>query len=440
MAIKLRQAAESISFQSTEFFDELSGQIDTIRQDKRAVGLTPKAFFKADSVLKLSALIQKHTGMNIDIAEAGLNGPAIYPPQISGNHVFLDKDMVEMLEEYDPEFNSQKHLEEAFKALGKPVIKGEIDLKKGRVSGAFEKMTCLMILPQAMILDSKRYSGEEVASVILHETGHAFTFMEYITRTLTTNQALSHLSKLLDGSVEQSNRVVLFGKAGEELKLDAEKKKALQECKTPEQLSVVLLDAATQKSVSELGGSIYDVNTAEYLADQYATRQGAGRALVTALDKIHVTYGMTRTSGLVGEFIMLAGGLAALTIGVMVLHPVLIFYGGLILSLALIGTNKENEIYDNPMARFRRVRDQFVQQLKDDPSDELRVKLLSELKQIDEVMDSGRYADKLTILSGIAYYLRPGYRAAHKYEMLQKELEQLASSDVFVHAAKLKAL
>lgn len=440
MATKLRQAAESISFQSTEFFEELSEQINVIRQDARARGLTPKAFFKADSVLKLSALIQKHTGMDINIAEAGLNGPAIYPPQITGNHILNDKEMIEMLEEYDPEFSSQKHLDDAFKALGKPVIKGEIDLKKGRVSGAFEKMTCLMIMPQAMILDSKRYNSEEVAAVILHETGHAFTFMEYISRTLTTNQALSHLSKVLDGSVEQSNRVVLFGKAGDELKLDAEKKKALQDCKTPEQLSVILLDTAIQKSVSELGGSIYDVNTAEYLADQYATRQGAGRALVTALDKIHVTYGMTRANMLVGEFFMLAGGLAMLGVGVLALHPILIFYGGMILTLALVGPSKEGEIYDNPMARFRRVRDQFVQQLKDDPSDELRTRLLSELKQIDEVMDSGRYADKLTILTGIAYYLRPGYRAAHKYEMLQKELEQLGNSEVFVHAAKLKAL
>jgi hypothetical protein len=440
MRLKLRHAAESISFQKGELFQDLTRQIQLIRDDQKITRLSAKSFFKQDAVVELSHIIRKHTGLDINITDSGFQGPCIYPPQLTANHVFNDPDTVEMYEQWDPTYSSQSHSEAALRSLNKPVIKGTIDLKNGRVTGAFERMQCLMMLPMTFVIGKTRFTPEEVAAVTLHETGHAFTFMEFISRSATTNQALAGMSRYLDKSVSQEQRTVMFARAADAMKLDAEKAKALKECKTPETLTTILLDRDIERSTSELGRSIYDVNTAEYLADQFAARQGAGVALTTALDKIYRDYGQTRNAIIFSELFMIT---------LDVTMTVLAFTAGSSIALCWLGltffsvifTNKEDEIYDNPAARFSRIRQQLVQQLKDDHlSDEGRVVLVEQLERLDEINKNGAFVDKLSIFSGLAYFFKPGYRAAHKYEMLQKELEQLGNNEAFVQASRLKTM
>jgi hypothetical protein len=433
-------SSESISFQPSDLFNDIVTQIVAIRADQKLCSTPARSFFNDPKVQELSDIIKKSTGLDIDIIDSADNGPAVYPPQLSGGQILQDPDLAEMGETYDPGFSVQQHSAAVLRALGKPVIKGTIDLKKAQVTGAFCKMKCMMIMPQSMVIGKHRYSPQEVAAIMLHETGHVFTFMEFISRTVTTNQALAGLSRWLDNSVEQGEREVFFAKAADVMALDAEKKKALVQAKTPEALTFVLLDQGIQRSASELGRSIYDVNSAEYLADQFAARMGAGLHLATALDKVYQTYGATRNMQLVSEFAYVGLTLATLGVGLAVTSPVLVFFGVVFTALILL-SDKAAEIYDNPAARLTRIRDQYIQQLKDDKlSPKLRERLLDELKAFDEINKDKTYVDKLGVVGAICYVFKPSYRAAHKYELLQKQIERLANNEAFVQAAKLKEL
>jgi hypothetical protein len=88
---------------------------------------------------------------------------------------------------------------------------------------------------------------------------------------------------------------------------------------------------------------------------------------------------------------------------------------------------------------MNRVKLQIVEKLKD-PNIEgaTRAMLLDEVKAIEKCMEN--YDDELTRTEKVAYFFRPAYRKAHDIEQIQKDLEKLAASDMFVTAAKLKMI
>lgn len=435
MRATLRQATESISFQKGELFQALIDQIEDIRFNTKLAFMEPAKFFDDEKVTALSKIIQKYTNLDIVIIDDAGNGPAIFVPQLTANHIFNNKEMAQWTQDNVPGFNLQEHSETVLKLLNKPVIQGEIDLVKAKVHGAFEKMRTTMLMPMTMLAKGSKFSPGEAAAVMLHEIGHTFTFMEFVGRTLTTNQAIAGLSRFLDKSVDQGKRVVLFARAADELKMDAAKKEVLKECKTPEQLATIVLDQAITKSVSELGRSIYDVNTAEYLADQFAARQGASVELVTALDKL-----MSSGAGVLMKVFVFLQFLpfiiSVIKAGFIMIFPI---FGFILVALIVYGQDKANEIYDNAAARFIRIKHQLVEQLKNPAiKADFRQRLVQDVNNIDDVIKDKNYIDKLDIFATIAYYLKPGFRAAHRQEVMQKELERIVNSDLFVHAAKLK--
>jgi len=417
-------AVESINFQDGKLFKELTESIVLLRKN---VKQSDSDFFKSKEIKNLLKVIKDHTNLTI-VLSAG--EPSVFPPVLTGNHVFYDQEMMASLK-YNWGIDTNEDVTKVLKGLKHKAISGEVDLVKAKVSGAYANMEMRMMMPVNMLANEKPYLAEEVAAIMLHEIGHVFTFMEFVSRASTTNQSLSLLSRMLDSSISQDTRVTVFAKSAKELELSKEKEAALLRCKTEEQLTVILIDAGIEKSVSELGRSIYDVNSCEYLADQFATRMGAGRYLVTGLDKL-----MNSTFYKVIGFVNMALFLTTI-IGTVVATNVTAI--PLFLLILIAGVDKKVEIYDNMAARINRVKLQNVEQLKDKSlPKEVREHLLQEIETIDKVALG--YKDKLPIIDKLAYYIRPGYRNAHKYEMLQKELENMASNSLFTAAAKLKTI
>jgi hypothetical protein len=423
-------ALESIDFQDGEFFQALTSAVGNIRKDKKSHALSNKNFFESDCVIELADVIKKYTNIMIEFSEGD---PAIYPPALTGNHVFYDRGAVAYYKEVT-EFDDSEDVNKIMKAMKIKVIQGSVDIKLGKVYGVFAQMLLDMLMPKEMLCGvdgGKIYEDDEVAAIILHETGHAFTFMEFCDRGLSTNQAIAGLTRALDKSISADKRMVIFDKAAKQLDLSKERTKALKEAKTEAQVSVIVLDDAIEKSISELGYSVYDVNSCEYLADQFAARQGASKALVTALDKIfkRPLFGGGATMWFIGAYVaVMVTFIIVSTAGVII--PVWFL-------LMLAFTDKKNDIYDNPYARMKRIKLQNVERLKNkDLSAKVKVVLLEENEAIEKCMRD--YQDKLGLIEKIAYFLKPSYRNAHKYELLQKELEDFASSDMFSAAAKLK--
>jgi hypothetical protein len=82
---------------------------------------------------------------------------------------------------------------------------------------------------------------------------------------------------------------------------------------------------------------------------------------------------------------------------------------------------------------------QCVNRLKNDKigKDE-KERLLGDVESIDAMMV--KYSDGLRLGEVAAWIFRPSYRQAHKFEMMQKQLEQIASNDLFASAVKLKMI
>ncbi len=212
------------------------------------------------------------------------------------------------------------------------------------------------------------------------------------------------------------------------LSMSKEQRLAFDKVTTVDEASVILYTCAVDKSISELGRSVYDSVSCEQLADQYMTRCGAGKDGVVGLDKFFsLDSEWRRTKD--NTFL----NIVLLVVGLVTIFPT---YTLLVMAL---NKTKENDSYDNLHARFSRIKDQLIQRLKtkDLPNKEIEV-LLSDIETLDGIIKKS--GTKLTLIEKVAYLLNPSYRNAHKYELLQKELETLSNNNLFIQAAKLSTL
>lgn len=405
-------AAESIDFQSPAFFKELTLAFEALKGVKRA------EVQDSEQAAAVSAIVQHHTGLDVTF-QFGDYDPCVEIPAVNKNNILVNQWRRDFVSSSD----GMKLIAEADGAA-----RGTVSLKTGKVSGMFTQIKNTIHLPVEMLSGSK-YTPEEIAAITLHEVGHLLTYFEFITRTVTTNQVLAGISKALDGSgsVEQREAVLISAKKA--LKLSDLDTKQLAKSSNNKIVEVVVVTNTIKASESELGSNVYDLNSWEMLADQYVTRFGAGRQLITALEKI---YG--------GEWNMsfrsTPAFLAYEAIKLLLLFSGIFTLTGLLLIL-LDGAGSGD--YDKPGARMKRVRNQIVENLKKpklSPAD--RERLNADLVALDDIL--AQVEDRRQLLGVIWDAVSPASRRAYNQEKLQRELEDLATNDLFVKAAQLKQL
>jgi len=446
---------EALAFQSTDFFDELTAAISELRSKVDLSNINRKKFFDDGKFDRLVKIIKHYTNLEVTFKNGDATGFATEVIFVNANHIFLDQDMVNMYKEFDATFNPTKDIDALFKALAKKKLSGYVDIKKGKVEGIYKNIPVSIHTP-IDLMTNNTLTPAEVAAVTLHEIGHTFTMFEMAGRTATTNHVLANLSRILDKSYSEAQKEMVFVKAAKYLEMSDEQTEVLKHSKNTTDLSVILLDADIQKCKSELGASVYDYNSCEWLADQYANRCGAGKYLVTGLDKILSMYWQTKwkfrfISAVVALCFVIIASVVGITAYAIITgaitgsKTVLASWNIFLLLITLVGmvdsTDKKNQIYDRPLARMERIKRDNIERLKDPELDDAtRKQTLNTIRGIEEVTKSGRFTDELMILETVVYYLSPNYRAAHKYEMLQKDLEAIASNDLFTSAAALKTV
>lgn len=403
-------ALESIDFQSGAFFRELTLAFADLRKVKKT------EIPDHEIAQTLSKIVRHHSNLNIAFIFGDLE-PCIQIPMVDKNNILVNS----FLRNY---VDSNDGLRMIANAEG--VARGTVNLRTGKVTGVYSDLEAKVHLPVDM-LASEKYEVEEVAAITLHEIGHLLTYFEYMARTVTTNQALAGMSKALDGSAGVDEREAVFITVKKALKLDDLDTAELAKSNNKKVAEVVVVTNVAKKSQSELGSNVYDFSTWEYLADQYAARQGAGRYVVTALDKLY--RGVWNIS-----FRSLPAYLAfeALKLVSLFTVPALA-----LLFMAMDSTG--DGTYDQPGARFKRVRNQIVENLKDKKlSKDDQERLAADLVVIDDCLQ--QMADRRQLIGVIWDFMLPSARKARNQMLLQKELEDLAANDLFVKAAALKQL
>lgn len=410
----LALALEMIHFQSDKFFGDLVTALTALRAEAAS------QMAKSDAAANLLKVIKRHTNLSVSLSFSEQEEAAILVPHIDRNHPVLQN----WVREYIDVKTGQKLL-----ATGGGVARGSVDLKAGRVSGVWAETSAVLYLAPTIVQGKKyEFTLEELAAVVLHEIGHYFTYCEYISRMVATNQALAQLSKALDGSAGPDEREIVLMSVKESLKLKDLNAKELAQSEQAKVVETVVVTAIVRETRSELGANIYDDKTWEYLADQYAARYGAGRHLIFALDKL-TRSGNSRSYRSTFSFLFYEALKTVLTI-----CPITWAIG-----MLLVIADSDGTFHEEPEARAKRIRNQLVERLKDQKlSGEMVQRLTTDLEAVDEILS--KVEDRRQFFGVIGDALFRSSRRNWNQTKLQKQLEDLAASDLFVHAAKFKQL
>ena len=408
-----RLVKESIAFQNTTFFDELTLAFDEVKNLKETdVG-------DSEPIYRISKIIKNHTNLNITIDAENDYPPCIDIPNIDRNNPLINAAQRAIINSTDGLTMIESSNE---------VLHGTVNIKTAKVSGVFSDIKAKMYLGKAFIQGNK-YSSQELAAITLHEVGHLFTYFEFITRTVRTNQVLAGLSKILDGSENQEKREVALLSAKKALKLDKLDLSQLKDVNT-KTTQVVLIDALVKETRTELGYNLFAESSWEYLCDQFSARHGAGVHLATALSKIYKSHNNI-------SYRSLAVYLAVEMIKVILLTSNPAFL--VILFLVVMLDSQDGGGYDLPSARLKRIRDQATQYLKNKQiSDVERRRILDEIESIDKLL--AEMTNRKQLFTYIHEFFSKRTRDERAYRKLQYELEDIAMNDLYVKAAEFKLM
>lgn len=411
----LKLTQETIAQQSTALFDELTDVVIAIRatpdlQRDQNWHMQPIA-------LKIEEVILRHTNLKMSLRSTDTSYPSVLFYSPKSNHIFSNY--------------NRGNGESVTQAYSKNEIAlGTIDLINAKVGGVYAEFTSLLIYPKIIMFGSN-LTPREVVATILHEVGHVFTSFEYANRIHTTNIFLSNVARKLDGSSTMAQTKDLYQFYKDNLGAKAEDVLALTKATTQEEANILVMGQAHSFCESELGSSVFDENGMEALADQFAARLGAGKELVTSINKLE------RSNRLYDQKYngAISSAVTVLLMGVAVVNPVLTVLVTLTFGLNVFSANK-NLTYGSTKLRFERLLQQNTDRLKERGlADDEKRAILEDNKTIAKILTN--YNEGNSLILFMAYWLKKDYRKQHDQETMQRGLEKLANSRLFDLSARL---
>jgi len=422
-------AAEAIAFQGKDVSEALIKNFEEILKYK-----TPKEAADSKERKDIEDIIRKKTGMNIRLSLNTPNHPCVYIPLVNPGSVLLP-DFMRGLFTDDYETITRK--------IEKDGGDNFVDLKNAKVGGIYAHIETPIFMSQNFLRDLK-LSARECTAILLHEMGHVFVAYEFTARTIRTNQIMAAVNKaaLSDATGENHKHILKeIAKAG---KLKDDAFEDLVDIKNNQVITTVVVREVYEAARSELGTKNYDATTFEALADQYATRFGLGRELVTGLEKIHKFYGTPEYSQIARIFtawvdIHVLISIPVFAIGTF-LHPLgILMLSMMVLTVFISGDGARDFTYDDLRVRYLRIREQIITHLKDKTLDAETIKHhLESIEKIDKVIDGAK--DYKGILRTVSNFIFSSNRKEMKAIELQRELETFMANDLFVQASKLSFL
>ena len=428
---QLALATEGISFQDGSFFNALVEKVQDLRDSKNYSpknieknGINQMVFEKTGMLISFGVDPGKHTNAFVLLPHLDKNHP-FFPMQWRD---FLPTEAINMIK------------------AGGGELKGSVDLTNARVSGIYSKVDVVTKVTKGL-MESTKYTTEEICAIICHELGHLFTYFEMFGRINRTANIVSAMCRAMYEMEDQQQRETIIKEAAKSLQISIEDPSELariQRGKREDTCATVFVTKAVHASRSETGYHAYEMRSCEQLADDFAMRMGAGRHLATGLHKLYDSFWESSTISttkhiimqLVETFMWLGvgalygwalGGVAAIGAGVVAM-PLLI----------LMLANPNEKIYDNGEDRIMLMKRTLINAIKNkDLPEELRKSYLSEIAAIDEIVK------KLDFKRGIFEYIITTFgvrgRREYRQEQIMKDVENLLTNDLFVHAQQLRA-
>lgn len=397
---------EALMYQGENFLSALASGIKKIKEKGKFDTASLK---EAD----LSGIASKFTGMNVTIQiSQGYNAYMFMPP-MDNSHPFQNNYLVNA-----PLFGAAGEM--VLKGKGDPIA--EINYNTATVGGVYSDIPVNIFIGRAFF--NNTFTNEEIAAVILHEVGHAFTYFYYLGRMFFANFLISSYAQEIMGTRDVDRRKILIKAAERRLGVEIYNPNALAEQPSLDKNKVetLFINAHRYTLANTTGTDIYDFRSCEQLADYFATMHGAGPHLISGLNKFYEMSGnmaiMPFPIFMIGEFFKLLMTPFTLPVSLLV----------------IMVTNPSIKRYDDPAARAKYIELQMRGTLKDRNLDpEMRKSLLASIEA------AGKHSVRLTDYKGLDHLLwtvlSPQYRRGVKQEQSQKILEGILFNDLYQKAA-----
>lgn len=415
----LTASLEAVAYQSPIFFKELT----LIFSEVMSAGALDNNSLSKSRLSKFVADPKRGLNLKVSFILDDNTKPAawIHYPELDVNHPLLNDVRRQYSSNEQGKFLARTN--KMKKALG------GVDRVQSKVTGDFAEVAVNAHITRGLL--SGNFTAEEVAAIVLHELGHVFTYFECLGETLTTNYALTEAVRQFIGTADLKQRFEILTELDLALGVKLEGKEDIATVQNGEVLQAIVLKDYIDTKRSELGSSMYDENSWEYLSDQFAARHGAAVPLANALDKIYKAYGDKATYGTIRYSLMeifKVSGFLLLTAA----NPAM----GVFLLLSIGNPNRD--LYDKPSARIARIEREMIGQLKDQtlPA-ELRAALVEEIKVVQALQ--AKLEDRDTFYQALFTFVSPWTRGQKRKLKDQQQLEQLANNSLYVTAAELQA-
>lgn len=415
---KVGLGLEAIKVQRKEvLFLSLVGKINVLRKSKVSLSTLGKS--------GIAALINKATHIDASIELSQLDWDVhVGVPKLDKNHPLLGKFK-------SPNFGDEDALSIMYKSKG--IFNGWVDLEEGKVHGDFRKVPVVITVAENLFI-SRKVTDEEIASFIMHEIGHVFSYFEQMVISVTTNFAINAAVTAMFHPERKLPKVKIIDGYAKLRDINFEDKQAMLEMESSEGVATIMLQAEIQKSVSETGSSMYDATGFEFLSDQFATRHGGGIHLVTGLDKLQ-RYQNNPVYRNAAQFYSLEMIKAISFFGaVFLIGPSIWLTAFLVVSI-----NPYDSTYDLPKDRADRIKRDLIEQLKNKKLPKAtKEALIADLEAIEAVTKS--MTQRTGSLQLVWKILSPTTRRQMKQKEAQQLIEKLLDNDFFTVAAKFSTL
>lgn len=431
----IQYSEESLKFQSDKLFKHLTMLFEEILKikDKSA---------RADSPLwrAMEETIFDFTGIQTTIM-MDVYGPAVELPSVDRNNILINA----WRRPYMSSSDGIKMIHDA----GKNAI-GFTNPNDGTIGGVFSKVNHKVHMNEGLFdgSESIKFTPEEFSGIMIHELGHIWTFYNYLGNVATTNHVLQGMAIALANEGDFKQREKILKLAADELKLKDLDTASLAKSSDQRVIEHVFISSAIRETRSELGTPYYDLSQAEQLADEYAARFQAHVALVTALDKIerNRTFNISYRSWpmyFLLEAVKIVGVIGSVLINAISIVSPWVHVAANVtrtfLLLLIAADGRGDGEYDRPGARFKRIRSNIVEQLKNkNLSKDQITQLREDILEIDSLVKM--VEDKDQVVSILWDFLSPSSRRDQAQIKLQRHLEDIANNEVFVHSAALRQL
>lgn len=429
------KALELISFQNDDFGARLEIVMTELHKKIRDnVYPAGENIRRTQEVKQLEQMTKERLGLTVSI-ETNEHLAAIIPFYPNRHHIFLSEF-----------WRGNISLRDQNRILDrKDVQHGTVNTDKARLTGIFSEYVNETFMHFRDLVKYYDLTPPEMTAVYLHELGHGWDGCEYADRLESNNQVIAEVFRHITDRGDKTDMKYVY----------KELRKVNEEITEKEIDSLVngnkVIAGYTWFKVcvggvnSQMSNKTYDKTSFEAASDSFANRFGYGRAIVTALEKLHKDqrfFMSSKTGAVVGYIGSAIANCAILGLiltligaGSVLVAVYLSFF--LAISLRMSGSDLKDLTYDELKVRYGRIRNDMIEFLKrSNTPDEKMKEIILSIKEVDSIMETigtGR-----TFLGDVADIMFSGASQASRSIKEQQLLENMISNDLFLASSELK--